>query len=76
MYIVLTSAFDDEVKEAIRVAKENNLTVVFRRDGEHSTSDLNVLLAFQQAGFDYRLYAFCGKYEDDAIGVEFRVKEK
>ena len=74
MYITLTYTFDSEVQKAIRLAKENNLDVIFDRDGEHGTADLAVILAFEKAGFAYRIYNYPGRFEKEAIRVEFHYK--
>lgn len=76
MFITLESTFDKYVDEAIRVAKEHNLTVVFERDGVHGTNDLAIVLKFQDAGFSYRMWTYKGKHEEKAIRVEFRYTEK
>ena len=76
MYITLESTFDYHVDEAIRIAKENNLAVYFNRDGTHGTDDLAVILKFQEAGFSHRISTYKGKWEENAIRVEFRYNER
>ena len=76
MHITLTSTFDNYVDEAIRIAKENDLTVYFDRDGTHGTDDLAVILKFQEAGFSHRIWTYRGKWEENAIRVEFRYTDK
>lgn len=76
MYLTLDNTFDCYVDAAIRIAKENNLTVLFVRDGQHGTDDLAVILKFQEAGFSHRIYGFKGKYDSNAIRVEFRYDAK
>lgn len=76
MHITLTSTLDCEIENAIRIAKENNLTVYFDRDGTHGTDDLAVILKFQEAGFSHRIWTYKGKWEEKAIRVEFRYTER
>ena len=76
LYITLTNTFDNYVDEAIRIAKENKLPVIFKRDGVHGTDDLAVILKFQEAGFSYRIYGYKSEYDQKAIRVEFRYNER
>lgn len=76
MFITLESTFDKYVDEAISVAKAHNLPVIFERDGVHGTSDLEIILKFQEAGFSHRIYGYKGKHEENAIRVEFRYNER
>ena len=76
MYIRLVYSYESEVDNAIRVAKENNLAVEWVRDGEHGTDDLAVILKFQDAGFEHKIMSYQGRFEDNAIKVVFRPKEK
>ena len=71
MYITLTDTFGNKVEKAIQIAKENNIPVYFERDGEHGTADLAIVLEFQEAGFDYEISGYKGKYDDTAIRVIF-----
>lgn len=71
MYITLTDTFESKVEKAIQIAKENNLPVYFERNGEHGTSDLAVVLKFQEAGFVHEISGYKGKYDDNAIRVIF-----
>jgi hypothetical protein len=76
MFIKLTDTFDSTVEQAIKIAKENNLTVIFERDGVHGTDDLAVILKFQNAGFSYKIRGYKGICEDNAIRVEFHYSGK
>ena len=73
MYIKLENTF--RAAEVIRIAKENKMDVVFERDGEHGTDDLEIVLMFQEAGFKYTISHYKGSYEKNAIRVEFHYVE-
>lgn len=76
MFIKLTDTFDHKVDKVIEVAKDCGLDVIFERDGEHATNDLAVILKFQNAGFSYKISGYKGKYDDNAIKVEFHYTGK
>lgn len=76
MFIKLTDTFDSTVEQAIKIAKENNLTVIFERDGVHGTDDLAVILKFQNAGFSYKISGYKGRHDNNAVKVEFRYSGK
>lgn len=76
MFIKLTDTFDSTVEQAIKIAKENNLDVIFERDGVHGTDDLAVILRFQNAGFSYKISGYESKYDSNAIKVEFHYTGK
>lgn len=75
MYITLTDTLDSYVDKAIEIGK-TGIPVRFERDGVHGTDDLAVILKFQQAGFKYDIRTYKGKYEDNAIRVEFHYVSK
>ena len=70
MYITLESTFDRDINRAIEIGK-TGIPVRFLRDGEHGTRDLEVILKFQEAGFVHRISSYRGKFEKNAICVEF-----
>lgn len=70
MYITLTDTFDQYVERAIEIGK-TGIPVRFERDGTHSTGDLDVIVKFQEAGFKYVISTYKGRYDDNAIRVEF-----
>lgn len=71
MYIVLNNDNQAHVKKAIEIAKKDNLTVHWLRDGEHSTKDLEIILTFQDEGFKYTIERFKSKYDSSAIEIVF-----
>lgn len=75
MYITLISTFDRDIDRAIELGK-TGIPVRFERDGEHNTRDLEVLLKFQEAGFVHRICSYRGKFEKNAICVEFIATDK
>lgn len=77
MEINLTETWSRDVQAAIKAGKELGCVVRFVRDGCHGTDDLNVVLAFQEAGFECSIGRYYGsKYQDkDAIEVVFRYKK-
>lgn len=76
MYITLTDTWENKVQKAIEIGKENDIPVVFLRDGTHGTADLNVLLAFQRAGFTYDIEGYKSRYDKEAIKVTFHYIRK
>lgn len=76
MHITLTETFDEYVDKAISAARANGLEVWFERDGTHGTSDLEILVKFQKAGFAHEITTYKGKYDDQAIRVIFHPIEK
>ncbi len=74
MEIILTQTFDHDVQAAIKAGKEYGCLVRFIRDGQHGTDDLNVILTFQEAGFEYHIGRYYEiKYQSkDAVEVVFR----
>lgn len=78
MEIYLTETWSRDVQAAIKAGKELGCVVRFIKDGSHGTDDLNVVLAFQEAGFEYSISRYyASKYQDkDAIEVVFRYKKE
>lgn len=70
MYITLTDTLDQYVERAIEIGK-TGIPVRFERDGVHGTDDLYVIIKFQNAGFLYNITTYKGRYDKDAIRVEF-----
>ena len=70
MYITLTDTLDQYVERAIEIGK-TGIPVKFERDGTHSVGDLDVIVKFQEAGFKYVISTYKGRYDDNAIRVEF-----
>ena len=75
MYLALTDTHGNYVEKAIEIGK-TGVPVRLLRDGVHATDDLAVVLKFQQAGFLYDIKTYKGKYEDNAICVEFHYVSK
>lgn len=75
MFITLTDTHDNYIDRAIEIGK-TGIPVRFLRDGVHGTDDLAVVLKFQKAGFLYDITTYKGKYEDNAICVEFHYVSK
>ena len=71
MHITLKDTFDETIENAIKIAKENHLDVIFERDGTHGTADLGVIVKFVKAGFAYDIKTYKGVWEDEAIRVIF-----
>lgn len=68
MYLILNDVI--YVEKAIEVGK-TGIPIKFLRDGVHSEKDLDVIMKFKQEGFLYDISTFKGKYEENAICVEF-----
>lgn len=77
MEIILTSTHNRDIEAAIKAGKELGCMIRFIRDGVHGTDDLNVVFAFQEAGFEYSIGRYYeSKYQDkDSIEVVFRYKK-
>lgn len=75
MYITLTDTFDQYVERAIAIGK-TGIPVRFERDGVHGMKDLDVIIKFQNAGFKYEISTYKGRYDDNAIRVEFHYVSK
>lgn len=75
MYIALTDTHSNYVEKAIEIGK-TGIPVKLLRDGVHGTDDLAVILKFKEAGFLFDIKTYKGKYEDNAICVEFHYVSK
>lgn len=75
MYITLTDTFDHTVDKAIEIGK-TGIPVRFERDGVHGTGDLGVIVKFRKAGFLYDITTYKGRYDEEAIRVEFHYVSK
>ena len=75
MFITLTDTWDECINKAIEIGKMG-IPVRFERDGVHGTRDLDVIVKFQKAGFLYDITTFKGKYDNEAIRVEFHYVSK
>lgn len=75
MFITLTDTHDSHIDKAIEIGK-TGIPVRFERDGVHGTGDLAVIVKFQNAGFLYDISTYRGKYDENAIRVEFHYVSK
>lgn len=75
MCIVLTDTNDEYVDKAIEIGK-TGIPVRFERDGIHGTGDLGVIIKFKEAGFLFDITTYKGRYENNAIRVEFHYVSK
>lgn len=73
MYLILDDVI--YVDKAIEIGK-TGIPIKFIRDGTHSEKDLDVIVKFKQEGFLYDISTFNGKYEDNAICVDFHFVSK
>jgi hypothetical protein len=73
MYLILNDVI--YVDKAIEIGK-TGIPVKFIRDGTHSEKDLEVIMKFKQEGFIYDIDTIKGKYEENAICVEFYYASK
>ena len=58
------------VDKAIEIGK-TGIPIKFIRDAAHSENDLAVIMKFKQEGFIYDINTFKGKYEENAICIDF-----
>lgn len=49
--------------------------IIWKRDGSHSPDDLQIILEFEKAGFQYKIYNYEGEFEKKAIKIEFIYKK-
>ena len=45
--------------------------IIWKRDGNHSPDDLQIILEFEKEGFQYKIYNYEGDFEKKAIKIEF-----
>ena len=58
------------VDKAIELGK-TGIPIKFIRDGARSEKDLDVIIKFQDEGFIYDIKTFKGKYEENALCIDF-----
>ncbi len=68
MYLILNDII--YVDKAIEIGK-TGIPIKFLRDGVRSEKDLDVIMKFKQEGFVYDINTFKGKYEENAICIDF-----
>lgn len=68
MYLILSDIL--YVDKAIELGK-SGIMIKFIRDGTRSEKDLDVIMKFKQEGFLYDISTFRGKYEKNAICIDF-----
>ena len=49
----------------------NGNKIVWKRDGNHTSDDLQIILEFEKLGFRYKIYNYEGEFEKNAIKIEF-----
>lgn len=68
MYLILNDII--YLEKAIEIGK-TGIPIKFVRDGVRSDKDVDVIMKFKQEGFVYDISTFKGKYEENAICVDF-----
>ena len=68
MYLILSDILYAD--KAIELGK-SGIMIKFIRDGTRSEKDLDVIMKFKQEGFLYDISTFRGKYEENAICIDF-----
>ena len=58
------------VDKAIELGK-TGIPIKFIRDGTRSEQDLDVIMKFKNEGFIYNIKTFKGKYEENALCIDF-----
>lgn len=58
------------VDKAIEIGK-TGIPIKFIRDGTRSEKDIDVIMRFKNNGFIYDIKKFKGKYEENAVCVDF-----
>lgn len=58
------------VDKAIELGKAG-IPIKFIRDGARSEKDLDVIIKFKDEGFIYDIKTFKGKYEENAVCIDF-----
>lgn len=58
------------VDKAIELGK-TGIPIKFVRDGVRSEKDLDVIIKFKEEGFIYDIKTFKGKYEENALCIDF-----
>ena len=60
----------DDISDLVEIGKHGN-RIIWERDGSHSLDDLQIILEFEKAGFQYKIYNYEGEFEKNAIKIEF-----
>ena len=68
MYLILNDII--YLEKAIEMGK-TGIPIKFVRDGVRSEKDVDVIMKFKQEGFVYDISTFKGKYEENAICIDF-----
>lgn len=68
MYLILNDII--YLEKAIEIGK-TGIPIKFVRDGVRSDKDVDVIMKFKQEGFVYDISTFKGKYEENAICIDF-----
>ena len=71
---IVENIWYNDIEKLIEEGKQGN-KIIWERDGHHSIDDLQIVLEFENAGFEHAIYNYKGKYEDKAIKVEFEYKK-
>jgi hypothetical protein len=58
------------VDKAIELGK-TGIPIKFIRDGTRSEKDIDVIMRFKNNGFIYDIKTFKGKYEENAVCIDF-----
>lgn len=70
---IVDSIWYNDIENLVEEGRQGN-KIIWKRDGHHSTDDLQIILNFAEAGFEYKIYNYKGKYENKAIKIEFEYK--
>lgn len=70
---VVDNIWYDDIEKLVEESKQGN-KIVWERDGHHGTDDLQIILEFEKLGLEYKIYNYKGKFEDNAIKIEFEYK--
>lgn len=64
--------------EILRLAEEGKAgaKIIWLRDGSHSLDDLQIVLEFRKLGFRYEICNYIGRFEKNAIRIEFTYGQK
>lgn len=68
MYLILNDII--YLEKAIEIGK-TGIPIKFVRDGVRSNKDVDAIMKFKQEGFVYDISTFKGKYEENAICIDF-----
>lgn len=62
--------------QALAEEGKSGTKIIWLRDGSHSTDDLQTVLEFGKLGFRYKICNYIGKFEKNAIKIEFTYERK